>query len=75
MVLESVGSITDVFPLENGNVNDAARSYSRHVSENAVRHPFDSTSDPSKDDHNPTYVPVFIRDTGTKMTTMGISAP
>jgi hypothetical protein len=49
---ESVVSLTDVFPLENGNVNDAAGSDSDHASENAVRHPFDSMSDPRKDDHN-----------------------
>jgi hypothetical protein len=30
---ESVASSIDVFPLENGNVNDAARSVSRHASD------------------------------------------
>ena len=50
---ERVASLlTDVFPLENGNVNDAAGSDRVMLSKNAVRHPFDSISDPRKDDHN-----------------------
>jgi len=45
---ENHASLIDVFPLENGNMNDAARSDSRHASENAVRHAFNSTSEPEE---------------------------
>lgn len=46
---ESIASLTDVFPSESGNVNDAIRAM---LPKNTVRHSFDSRFDPRKDDHN-----------------------
>jgi hypothetical protein len=46
--------LTDVFPSENGNVNDAIRAM---LPKNTVHHPFDSMFDPRKDDHNQNVFP------------------
>ena len=53
MDLEGVASLADVYPLENGNVNDVERSDLHHASKKCcAAPPFDSMSDPRKDDRN-----------------------